>query len=91
MQNEKYKLFTQYMYNELGITKDDIREWTHEAVELVARDYVAHKLSEKSFDDRIKDIIKDQRYGGLIHTRIPSEIAKILSENLEVSFKDEKK
>ncbi len=30
MAGEKYKMFKQFMHNELGITKEDIREWVKE-------------------------------------------------------------
>ncbi len=33
MSSEKYKMFSQFMSNELGITKDDIKEWVKESAE----------------------------------------------------------
>lgn len=30
--NDKWSLFKNYLHNELGITKEDIREWLEEAV-----------------------------------------------------------
>ena len=46
MSNEKYRMFKQFMFNELAITKEDIREWIKEAVKDEAR-----KLIEKTYDD----------------------------------------
>ena len=31
--NDKYKMFRNFMFNELGITKEDIKEWTKEAID----------------------------------------------------------
>lgn len=31
--NDKWTMFKNYMHNELGITKDDIRAWLKEAVQ----------------------------------------------------------
>ena len=45
MAGEKYKMFKQFMYNELGITKEDIKDWIKEAVREEAR-----KLIEKTYD-----------------------------------------
>ncbi len=33
MSSEKYKMFSQFMSNELGITRDDIKEWVKESAE----------------------------------------------------------
>ena len=30
--NDKWVMFRNYMHNELGITKDDIREWIKESI-----------------------------------------------------------
>lgn len=38
--NDKWSLFKNYLHNELGITKDDIREWLEEAVQEEARNEV---------------------------------------------------
>ena len=46
MAGEKYRMFKQFMYNELGITKADIREWIEEAVRDEAR-----KIIEKTYND----------------------------------------
>lgn len=62
MSKDKYKAFTNYMHNELGISKEDIRTWTKEAVYEVAETYVQNQLNDRSVDQRIMGIIKDQRF-----------------------------
>ena len=55
MPNEKYKMFKQFMHNELGITKEDIREWVKESVR-----EEAVKLIAKTYDDfDVKNEIRD--------------------------------
>lgn len=42
--DDKYKMFHNYMHNELGITKEDIKQWTKEAVTEVAKNYVERQF-----------------------------------------------
>ena len=62
MSKDKYKAFTNYMHNELGISKEDIRTWTKEAVYEVAETYVQNQLNDRSVDQRIMGIIKDNKF-----------------------------
>lgn len=48
----KWKMFRNFMYNELGITKEDIRAWLLEAAEQEAK-----KLAAKSFDDFDMEVV----------------------------------
>lgn len=87
MSNEKYKMFMQYLHNELGITKEDIREWTQEAVTAVAADYLAHHMS----DDRTLDrAVERALNSGLVkHDWLKREIANRFMDKVEVRLKDE--
>lgn len=40
MSENKYKMFRNYMANELGITKDDIKQWTKDAVQETVEKYL---------------------------------------------------
>ena len=44
--NDKYKMFKNFMFNELGITREDIRMWVVDAVRDEAR-----KVVSKTYDD----------------------------------------
>ena len=46
MAGDKYRMFKQFMHNELGITKEDIREWIKEAIREEAQ-----KMIAKTYDD----------------------------------------
>ena len=44
--DSKYRMFKNYMYNDLGITKEDIKEWTKEAVKEVSANYLDNHVPE---------------------------------------------
>ena len=44
--NDKYRMFKNFMYNDLGITKEDIKNWTNEAVKETARNYIENHIEE---------------------------------------------
>lgn len=46
MADDKYKMFRNFMFNELGITKEDIRDWIQEAVQ-----EEAHRLVMKTYNN----------------------------------------
>jgi hypothetical protein len=52
--SEKYKLFRNYMTNELGVTRADIEKWTKESVAVE----VNKKLGQLNIDDMVKSTIK---------------------------------
>lgn len=56
--NDKWSLFKNYLHNELGITKEDIREWLEEAVREEARKLIADSFKSYDIRDRIDTAIK---------------------------------
>lgn len=56
MKNEKYRLFRNYMTNELKITRDDIKAWTKQAVMEVAEKVVGQI--------NVHDMIERQKKSG---------------------------
>ena len=84
--NDKWSMFRNYMHNELGITKEDIREWIQEAVEIEARKMVDESFSKYSINDRIsreidKHIVQFSDYG--LRQLISNELVKRLKIVLE--------
>lgn len=59
---DKWKMFKNYMHNELGITKEDIREWVHEAVKEEAERLVANEWGRFDVKKVVQDMIGDKRY-----------------------------
>ena len=79
------------MYNELGLSKEDIRMWIKEAVH-----EEADKLIAKAFGDfdpkRILQelIVTEKYYGGVrLHTDLRSMMARLLIERLDIHVKKE--
>lgn len=64
MNEDKWLMFKNYMHNELGITKEDIREWIEDAVEKQAQKMVNNEF--KSFDVHrvVERVITDEKYFG---------------------------
>lgn len=84
MINEKYRMFTNFLYNELGITKEDIKEWTKQAVTEVAERFVQHEFSTRPLDIRIQNIIRQYPDSG----QVQRHIADILAKQLEIKIKE---
>ena len=57
MAGEKYKMFKQFMHNELGITKEDIREWVKESVREEAAKMVAKTYEDFDVKREIREVI----------------------------------
>ena len=84
MKNDKWEMFKNYMHNELGITKDDIRGWIKEAAEEQAQRLVAQEFGSFNIQSKITEIIKrefNDRYSGYsgIRTDLIKEIASKLT------------
>lgn len=54
---DKWTMFKNYMHNELGVTKDDIRAWIKEAVHEEAITLVNQQVGKFSVQDQINSIV----------------------------------
>lgn len=85
--NDKWMMFKNYMHNELGITKDDIRAWLKEAVKSQAE-----LMLQKTFDDFDMDgfvrnhILTQMRYWTTDEVR--RQVASLLADRLVVLSTD---
>ena len=77
--NDKWSMFKNYMHNELGITKDDIREWIDDAVREEARLLVEQAFKKFDMDSRIEKDICDSRGW---NDKQKQEIAKAAAEKI---------
>ena len=88
--NDKWMMFKNYMHNELGITKDDIRAWLKEAVKSQAE-----LMLQKTFDDFDMDrfvrnhILTQMRYWTTDEVR--KQVASLLADRLVVLSTDTEK
>lgn len=83
---EKYKQFRNYMCNELGITRQDIEEWTKQSV----ANEVAKKLGQINVDEMVRSSIlkatKDAMTG-YSTTGIKEALAKELASQITLQVK----
>lgn len=87
--NEKWSMFKNYMHNELGITKEDIREWVEDAVKQQAEKMVNQEFSSFSTHDIVRRMIMDDRYFGSpsLKKEVLEEVGKQLLEKMELTIK----
>ena len=81
--NDKWSMFKNYMHNELGITKEDIREWVQEAVEMEVRKMVNESFSKFSIKDRISLEI-DNHVGKFSDYSLRQQISNELVKRLKI-------
>ena len=81
---DKYTMFKNYMHNELGITKEDIREWIENSVEEQAEKLVAHEFNNFDIKKIVSDTVKDNKYFGnsYIKKEIRDELTKQIMERI---------
>lgn len=85
---EKYRMFTQYLHNELNITKEDIREWINGAV----KDQVLSVVTSDNFKTLVNNyackILLSHEYGSTsMMDDIKREAIKHVSNKLDISLK----
>jgi len=85
MANDKYKMFKNYMYNELGITKEDIKNWVKEAVYEVAENYIEHQFNDYDLIKHIENIIRGR--WTTIHPDIYEYVANKIVNMLDLKIK----
>ncbi|MFW5847423.1 MAG: hypothetical protein ACOCVF_00690 [bacterium] len=62
MNTDKWKMFKNYIHNELGISKDDIREWVQEAVKEQAKIALNGKINNFDLDQAIKNMVYNEPF-----------------------------
>ena len=55
--NDKYKMFKNFMFNELGITKEDIRMWVEDAVRDEARKIVHNTYNDFDVEKELRQVL----------------------------------
>lgn len=81
MRNDKWEMFKNYMHNELGITKDDIRAWIKEAAAEQAQRLVDQEFGRFDIKSEITKIATrefNSAYSG-VRTELIKEIARRLT------------
>lgn len=75
---DKYKMFRNYMANELGISKADIKEWTMEAVHEIAE----RQVGQLNIREMVYQHIRDNHFN--TRGQLVSEVAKELTKRLTI-------
>lgn len=86
--DDKWVMFRNYMANELGITKEDIREWIMDAVHQEVEQVVNNAYRRCNLEDLIKREIYDwSGWGRQFKDTIRQEVGKQLAEKLTIEIK----
>lgn len=70
-------MFKNYMHNELGITKDDIRAWIKEAVHEEAIRLVDQQVGKFSVQDQVNKLIND-------NYRLRNDLANAIAKRIMI-------
>lgn len=85
MSDNKYKLFRNFMVNELGVSREDIKEWTMQAV----RETVEKELRSVNVRSMAHDIARKELKGvydyGYQRDVIRAAIGDIVRKSLSIS------
>lgn len=87
--NDKWLMFRNYMINELGITKEDIREWIQDAVRIEAKKMAEDTFARETPEQMIRRIVYDSSYFNTksFNSTIVETAAKALMERFDVVLK----
>jgi hypothetical protein len=83
---DKWIMFKNYMHNELGITKEDIRQWIEEAVQKQAETLVNNEFKNFDVNRVVERVINDDKYFGSKNLKrdIANELSKQIMERLRL-------
>lgn len=77
---EKYEAFRNLFFNELGITKEDIREWVKEACQEVADKLVSNTYESFNPETFIRKAMAES--GFICNGRLASDIRRAVVESI---------
>ena len=93
MSDSKYKMFRNYMVNELQISKEDIQEWVRESVNQEVKKLVNQEYEKFSIQKVIENLIlnkEDFFSGQRLRNDISEKIAKIICDKVIVTISNNK-
>jgi hypothetical protein len=81
----KWLMFKNYMHNELGITKEDIRQWIEDAVQEQAKKLVDNEFKNFDVHKVVERVITDDKYFGSKNLKrdISQELSKQIMDKLK--------
>lgn len=66
---DKWLMFKNYMHNELGITKEDIREWIEDSVKEQAERMVHNEFSRFNITEIVREVMRSKALGSSLTLR----------------------
>jgi predicted transcriptional regulator len=87
--DDKWVMFRNYMANELGITKEDVREWIMDAVHQEVEQVVNNAYGKCDLEKLIKNEIYSNNllWSKSFKDTIHQEVGKQLAERLTIQIK----
>ena len=90
---DKWAMFKNYMHNELGISKDDIRTWIKEAIASEARKMINDTFGKSPVDEVVKKLvrqeIKNPGYWSGFNDNIKRYTAEQIMQRLKIIVKED--
>lgn len=83
---DKWLMFKNYMHNELGITKEDIRQWIEDAVKIQAEKLVKNEFNNFDIHKVVERVISDEQFFGSKNLKrdIAQELTKQIMNKLHL-------
>lgn len=90
--NDKWVMFRNYMANELGITKEDVKEWIKDAIHDEVKNVVANAYGRCDIEEMVQRTITHHDYYGRkdgFNQDVIKATAAILASRLEIKPKED--
>lgn len=92
MSDNRYKMFRNFMTNELQLTKSDIEDWTKEAVEETVRNILSQYNVESMIEHIIKRIIIERLPRNTnIDVLLRTELGRYITDNFDITITPKKR
>lgn len=82
---DKWSMFKNYMSNDLGITKEDIRQWIKDAVEQESKKLIDNSFDDYNLNSLMSNLMKD-KIDKMIN-QIKNKVAEEIVSKLNISVK----
>lgn len=89
--NDKWSMFKNYMHNELGISKDDIRVWMKEAIQVEAEKIIKQSFEKYDINKILTDVVSKQagkNWGYPVRDYIMKLVAEAMVKKIDLKIKD---
>ena len=86
MSDNRYKLFVNFMSNELGVTKDDIRLWVYQAVEQRVDKLIGQMNIQETVTNTVKKTLSYNEIERIGKQAISEAVANIFKEDYKIQI-----